>query len=285
MFPEIKTFPGQGLLRALWAAPRTLNAHKKGHRHYMPISVSFNTQQGIAPMQLHLGFSPFTFDTVPHQCKTVLILSVDHIISMWGTRGGSHFMLHEHRVEHGIQDAHISAVCFTTCIALAAILHRAIKQWSQPVQEQKGNQGRCPKWQVGKRTPDVDISVYEAFFFCTITDLYELWPSPLLVFNTRHWTIRGEGALDYCFLQEYIVQCDCNQKVKLRRGPEWMVTWKNSLTTLKQNRKKSHCQLEYSNLPFLGSREFQREEKFPAPTFTVFFYCIFCFNFYFFLSI
>lgn len=168
MFPEIKTFPGQGLLRALWAAPRTLNAHKKGHRHYMPISVSFNTQQGIAPMQLHLGFSPFTFDTVPHQCKTVLILSVDHIISMWGTRGGSHSMLHEHRVEHGIQDAHISAVCFTTCIALAAILHRAIKQWSQPVQEQKGNQGRCPKWQVGKCTPDVNISVYEAFFFALL---------------------------------------------------------------------------------------------------------------------
>lgn len=58
--------------------------------------------------------------------------------------------------------------CLLYCIALAAILHRAIKQWSQPVQEQKGNQGRCPKWQVGKCTPDVDISVYEAFFFALL---------------------------------------------------------------------------------------------------------------------
>lgn len=191
-------------------------------------------------------------------------------------------MLHEHRVEQGIQDAHISAVCFTTCIAFAVVLHRAIKQWSRPVQEQKGNQGRCPKWPGRKMHPWCGYQRVWSIFFCTITDLYELWPSPLLVFNTRHWTIRGEGALDYCFLQEYIVQCDCNQKVKLGRGPEWMVTWRNSLTTLKQNRKKSHCQLEYSNLPFLGARKFQREEKFPVPTFTVFFYCIFCFNFYFF---
>lgn len=147
-------------------------------------------------------------------------------------------MLHEHRVEQGIQDAHISAVCFTTCIALAVILHRALKQWPRPVQGQKGNQGRCPKWQGRKMHPWCGYQRVWSIFFCTITDLYELWPSPLLVFNTRHWTIRGEGALDYCFLQEYIVQCDCNQKVKLGRGPEWMVTWRNSLTTLKQNWKK-----------------------------------------------
>lgn len=103
----------------------------------------------------------------------VLILSYDCIIFHVGYQRGSHSMLHEHRVEQGIQDARISAVCFTTCSTCChtpleckatsgfkSLCHKAVVMTRSRADAQSDKLGKC--------IPDLGIGVYKAFSFALL---------------------------------------------------------------------------------------------------------------------